>query len=100
MSLTSARLQTVAIPAGSKGLEMIPPLLLAGLAAGAVARLKVSVLVGVAFALASGLIVGVLDRSMVTFFGGVGLGAANFVVGWAIGRVFRWISTRGRLATR
>jgi hypothetical protein len=79
---------------------MIPPLLLAGLAAGAVARLKVSILVGLAFALASGLIVGVLDRSLVTFFGGVGLGAANFVVGWAIGRVFRCISTRGRLATR
>jgi predicted Co/Zn/Cd cation transporter (cation efflux family) len=100
MSLSSTPLQTVAIPAESKGLEMIPPLLLAGLAAGAVARLKVSILVGVAFALASGLIVGVLDRSLLTVFGGVGLGAANFVAGWAIGRVLRCISTRGRLATR
>lgn len=79
---------------------MMPPPLLAGLAAGAVARLKVSILVGVVFALASGLIVGVLDRSLVTFFGGVGLSAANFVVGWALGRVFRRISTRGRLAIR
>ena len=79
---------------------MIPPLLLAGLAAGAVARPKVSILVGVAFALVSGLIVGVLDRSLVTFFGGVGIGAANFVVGWAIGRVFRCISARGRLPSR
>jgi hypothetical protein len=39
-------------------------------------------------------------RSLVTFFGGVGLGAANFVVGWAIGLVVRCISTRGRFATR
>jgi hypothetical protein len=78
---------------------MIPPLLLAGLATGAVARLKVSILVGVAFSLASGLIVGVLARSLVTFFGGVGLGAANFVVGWAIGRAFRRISTSGQLTS-
>ena len=68
---------------------MIPPLLLAGLAAGAVARLKVSILVGVAFALAWGLVVGVLDGSLVTFLGGVGLGAANVVVGWAIGLAVR-----------
>ena len=67
---------------------------------GAVARLKVSIVVGVAFAFAAGLIVGVLDRSMFTFFGGVGLGAANFLVGWAIGRVFDWMLTRDRLATR
>jgi hypothetical protein len=97
MSPTSTELQ---IPTGLKGLEMLPPLLLAGLAAGAVARLKVSILVGVAFALAAGLIVGVLDRSLFTFFGGLGLGVANFVVGWAIGRGLRWISTRDRLATR
>lgn len=97
MSPTSTELQ---IPTGSKGLEMLPPLLFAGLAAGAVARLKVSIFVGVAFALAAGLIVGVLDRSPFTFLGGLGLGAANFVVGWAIGRALRWISTRDRLATR
>lgn len=97
MSLTSTELQ---IPTGSKGFQMIPPLLLAGLAAGAVARLKMSILVGVAFALAAGLIVGLLDRSLFTFFGGVGLGAANFVVGLAIGRLLRWTSTRDRLATR
>jgi predicted Co/Zn/Cd cation transporter (cation efflux family) len=69
---------------------MIPPLLLAGLATGAVARLKVSILVGVTFALAAGLIVGVLDGSVFTFFAGLGLGSANFVVGWAVGRLFRW----------
>ena len=99
MSLASTRLRTMATPAGSKGSEMIPPLLLAGLAAGAIARPKVSILAGVAFALASGLIVGVIDGSLLTFFGGVGLAAANFVVGLAIGRVFRWF-TRDRLATR
>ena len=100
MPLTSPRLHTVAKAAGSKGLEMLPPLLLAGLAAGAVARLKVSILAGVAFALASGLIVGVIDGSLLTFFGGVGLGAANFVAGLAFGRVFRWTFTRDGLATR
>jgi hypothetical protein len=79
---------------------MIPPLLLAGLATGAVARLKVSILVGVAFALTAAFIVGVLDGSVFIFFAGLGLGAANFVAGWAIGRLFGWISTRDRLAAR
>jgi hypothetical protein len=79
---------------------MLPPLLLVGLVMGALARLKVCVVAGVAFALSSGLIVGVIDGSLLTFVGGVGLGAANFVVGLAVGRVFRWISTRDRLATR
>jgi hypothetical protein len=80
-----------------KGLQVIPPLLLAGLATGAVARLKVSILVGAALALASGLVVGVLDGSMFTFFGGMALGAANFVVGWSIARVFRSLSRRHRI---
>ena len=66
---------------------------------GGVARLKVSILFAVAFALVQGFIVGVLDRSLVTFFAGFGLGAVNFAVGWATGRFFRRISTRGRLAT-
>jgi hypothetical protein len=79
---------------------MIPPLLLIGLVTGFVARLKVSLLVGVALALAWGLAVGLADESWVTAFGGMGVGAANLATGLAFGRLLRWSVTRTRLATR
>jgi hypothetical protein len=79
---------------------MIPPLLLIGLATGFVARVKVSLLVGVAFALSWGLAVGIADESLGTAFGGMGIGAANLATGLAFGGFPRWAVTRNRLATR
>lgn len=79
---------------------MIPTVLLAGIAAGAVARLRVGIVVGVVLSLAWGIIVAVGDVGVSTFVGGSCLSAANFAVGSALGGVIHLISNRARLASR
>jgi hypothetical protein len=74
---------------------MIPPLLFVGLTTGALARVKISIVICAAVALAWGLTVGIADGSLITAFAGAGLGAANLATGWTIGRVVTWALGRG-----
>ena len=78
---------------------MIPPLLLAGLAAGAVARLRCVLSVGVAFALAGGSSLGAGPQPGHFLRWGLAW-RGQLVVGWAIGLAFRCISTGSRFAAR
>ena len=70
---------------------MIPTMLLVGFAAGAMLRTTSAALVGLACAVLWGVFVVSDGGGVGEFFGGVAIGAANFVVGAAVGSACRWV---------